>query len=248
MSRNYGRFVWFELLTKKLDQAKAFYPETLPWKIIEAPMQDGSTYPMITVGDRGVGGLMTPPGDVPTAWVSYVSVEDVDATARKIEAAGGSLHVDAFDMPGVGRIQPVSDAQGGMFALFHAETEDPAPIEGPGSFHWNELWTQEPEASLAFYEKVLEYHHDEMPMPNGTYYILKSGNEMRGGMLRAPSADIPTMWLQYVAVQDCDETLKRARSKGAAVVADPVDAPPGRFAVLRDPLGAIIGVIQPSDG
>ena len=63
---------------------------------------------------------------------------------------------------------------------------------------------------------------------------------MRAGMLQAPSSDIPTMWLQYITVADCDETLARAKKNGATVVAEPMDAEPGRFADLRDPLDGMI--------
>ncbi len=247
MSYEHGRFVWFELLTKDIDRALSFYPETLPWRIEQTKMQAGPDYWMIQAGEAGVGGLMSPQGDVPTAWVSYVSVPDVDAAAKKVVAAGGATHVDAFDAPGVGRMQPVSDAQGGMFCLFKAETGDPPPVDGPGSLHWNELWTQDPEASLAFYETVLGYTHEEMTMPNGKYYIFKDGDQMRAGMLQAPSSDIPTMWLQYITVDDCDATLARAKKNGATVIAEPMDAEPGRFAILRDPLGGMIGVIKPAN-
>jgi len=70
---------------------------------------------------------------------------------------------------------------------------------------------------------------------------------MRGGMLQAPSSDIPTMWLQYITVDDCDATLARAQQNGATVISDPVDAEGvGRFGILRDPLGGMIGVIKPA--
>lgn len=246
MSYEHGRFVWFELVTKDVEKARSFYPEVFPWRIAPIEMQDGSSYTMISVGEAGIGGLMAPQGNVPTSWVTYVSVPDVDATAKKVVAAGGATHMDAFDVPGVGRMQPVSDAQGGMFCLFKAETADPARVDGPGSVHWNELWTQDTAASLAFYEDVLGYTHEEMTMPNGTYYMFKDGDAMRGGMLQAPSSDIPTMWLQYITVDDCDATLARAKQNGATVVAEPVDAPPGRFAILRDPIGGMIGVIKPA--
>lgn len=246
MSYEHGRFVWFELHTKDIDRAVSFYPETLPWRIEPTKMQAGPDYWMIQAGEAGIGGVMSPPGEVPTAWVSYVSVADVDATAKKVVAAGGTTHIDAFDVPGVGRMQPVSDGQGGTFCLFKGETGDPPRVEGPGSLHWNELWTQDPQASLAFYQKALGYTHEEMSMPNGTYYIFKDGENMRGGMLQAPSSDIPTMWLQYITVEDCDETLARAKKNEATVIAEPMDAEPGRFAILRDPLGAMIGVIKPA--
>lgn len=247
MSYDYGKFVWFELLTQDKEKAAAFYPESLPWKITPTPMQDGSSYSMISVGEAGVGGLLTPQVDMPTHWVSYVSVEDVAETAAKVEAAGGTLHMEAFDVPGVGRIQPASDPHGGGFCLFKAESGDPPEVKGPGAFHWNELWTQDPSASLAFYESVLGYTHDEMEMPNGTYYVFMDGEQPRGGMLKAPSSDVPTMWLQYVEVDDCDATLERAKGNGATIVADPVDAEGvGRFGILRDPLGGMIGVIKPA--
>lgn len=66
-------------------------------------------------------------------------------------------------------------------------------------------------------------------------------------VLEAPSPDIPTMWLRYIEVEDCDETLDRAQQNGATVLSGPMDAEAvGRFGVLRDPLGGVIGVIKPA--
>jgi predicted enzyme related to lactoylglutathione lyase len=248
MSYEHGRFVWFELLTKDIEKAKAFYPETLPWRVESFSMQNGTDYTMIQVGDVGVGGFVTPQGNPPTAWVSYVSVPDVDEAARRVRASGGATPMEAFDVPGVGRMQPVADPQGGMFCLFKAETADPSRVDGPGSLHWNELWTHDPKASLSFYETALGYGHEETQMPHGTYYVLKDGEQLRGGVMKAPSSDVPTMWLQYITVDDCDATLARAEKRGATIVSGPMDAEGvGRFGVLRDPLGAMIGVIAPSD-
>ena len=83
-------------------EADAEEDESLPASPMS--MQDGSTYQLLKASDAPFGGLMSPHGDVPTAWVSYVSVADVDATAKKIKKAGGTLHMDAFDVPGVGRM------------------------------------------------------------------------------------------------------------------------------------------------
>ena len=91
------------------------------------------------------------------------------------------------------------------------------------------------------------YTHEEMSMPNGTYYVFKDADEMRGGMLQAPSSDIPTMWLQYITVDDCDATLARATQNEATIISEPVDSEGvGRFGILRDPLGGMIGVIKPA--
>ena len=59
--------------------------------------------------------------------------------------------------------------------------------------------------------------------------------------------NLPSMWLPYVAVDDCDATARQAAALGGEVLAAPVDVPGvGRYAVLADPLGAAIAVITPA--
>lgn len=48
-------------------------------------------------------------------------------------------------------------------------------------------------------------------------------------------------------MDDCDQTLARAKQNGATIIAEPVDVEGvGRFGILRDPLGGVIGVIKPA--
>ena len=70
---------------------------------------------------------------------------------------------------------------------------------------------------------------------------------MRGGLMRAPMADTPPMWVPYVAVADCDATAAKAKSLGAQVIVEPQDIPNvGRFATFIDPQGAILAVMKPT--
>ncbi|HMR75410.1 MAG TPA: VOC family protein [Polyangiaceae bacterium] len=249
MAYDHGRFVWFELVTKDHAKAKAFYPELFGWKLEPMQMADGSSYPMLKAGGAPVGGFMTPPKDgIPPHWVSYVSVADVNASAKKVVAAGGKTLMDAMDVPGVGRIQPVTDPQGGAFMLFRGETEDHDAVKGPGSFHWNELWAKDTAAALKFYSDVLGYSHDVMDMPNGKYYVLKNGDSPRGGLMQSPDPKVPQMWLQYVEVADTDDAVKRAVARGAKQHGETMQVEGvGRFAILQDSLGAVIGVIKPAN-
>ncbi len=248
MARDQGRFVWFELVAKDHEKARAFYPELFGWKLDSFDMPGGESYPMLKVGDTGVGGFMTPPKDgIPPHWVSYVSVDDVDATAKKIEKAGGKALMDAFDVAPVGRMQPVADPEGGTFMLFRPQEGDPSEVKGPGAFHWNELWAKDPKAALDFYSSVLGYTHESMKMPNGDYHVLKTGETARGGLMQSPSSDVPTMWLQYVEVEDCDATVSRAKKLGGSQVGNTMEVDGvGRFAIIKDPLGGVIGVIKPA--
>src|SRR4029077_4795266 len=79
-----GKFVWFELVSRDAKKAQAFYSEVFGWKAVPFPM-GAFTYEMIYAGDTAdtmIGGYALPKNDrQPSHWISYVSVEDVDAAA-----------------------------------------------------------------------------------------------------------------------------------------------------------------------
>ena len=52
------------------------------------------------------------------------------------------------------------------------------------------------------------------------------------------SKGIPSRWMIYFEVADCDDRANWARQTAAAIVVPPTDIPSvGRFAMLRDPQG-----------
>lgn len=249
MSIDRGRFTWFAHKSATPASAERFYTEVLPWTVEHTPMGGGDSYPVVKAQGVAIGGITTlPPGvDAPAHWISYVSVDDVDATAKKVVAAGGRTLMDAFDVPTVGRMQPVADPHGAALVLFKGEQGDAPPASGAGSFHWNELWSPDVDASLAFYEKAFGYTHSAMPMPDGTYYMLENHGKPRGGIMASPSRDIPAHWLPYVAVTDLSDALARVKRHGGKVELDPMEMPGvGRFTFVRDQLGARLGLITPA--
>ena len=55
---------------------------------------------------------------------------------------------------------------------------------------------------------------------------------------------MPPFWGVYISVDDADVTVRKAQQHGGAVVVPPTDIPTvGRFAVLKDPQGAMITVM-----
>jgi predicted enzyme related to lactoylglutathione lyase len=248
MARHTGKFTWHELMAADKDRARAFYPEVFNWKVEEMNMASGP-YSMLKVGDAPIGGLMTPPAEgIPPHWVGYISVENVDDTAARVATAGGKTLMDAIDVPGVGRIQPIADPAGATLCLFQAEDNDPDPVEGAGSIHWNELWSPDAATSVKFYEEVFGYGHSTMEMPDGTYFILEADGAPVGGVLTAPKEmKAPPMWLQFVTVDDADAAANRVKQGGGELLKEPMDVPGiGRFAMMKDPLGAVIGFIEPA--
>src|SRR2546428_14129032 len=86
-----GKFVWFELVAKDTKKAQAFYGEVLGWKVQAFPMGD-STYEMISAGETMIGGFAPfKAGGPPPPRISYVSVEDVDATGKAARPDSGKV-------------------------------------------------------------------------------------------------------------------------------------------------------------
>jgi predicted enzyme related to lactoylglutathione lyase len=62
---------------------------------------------------------------------------------------------------------------------------------------------------------------------------------------------VPPHWDAYFNVEDCDGTVARAVELGAEELVPAYDLPRvGRTATLRDPQGALLGLLQnpPDDG
>jgi hypothetical protein len=114
-----GAFCWNELATKDVDKACAFYADLLGWEYEENPGSPTKYYIIKNQG-RMNGGIMQMDekwGDLPTNWGVYFSVEDVDTTAENATLLGGSVVAPPFDVPEVGRIGVVADAQGAVFSI-----------------------------------------------------------------------------------------------------------------------------------
>ena len=112
--KQHGAFSWNELMTTDVDVAKKFYAEAFGWEYSDEQMEE-MTYTVVKAGGKEIGGMMTIPpdaGEMPPVWGAYVTVTDVDETARKVEAAGGRIHVPPRDIPGVGRFCVIQDPQG----------------------------------------------------------------------------------------------------------------------------------------
>ena len=118
-----------------------------------------------------------------------------------------------------------------------------------GNFHWNELMTRDAERAKAFYSSTVGWSFDAMPMPEGTYWVAKMGDEPVGGIFPMDGQEFKGMgdrWVSYLAVDDVDARLAKATAAGAKIMKPPFDVPDvGRMAFIEEPGGAMIGWITP---
>ena len=118
-----------------------------------------------------------------------------------------------------------------------------------GTFCWNELMAHDVERAKKFYRDTVGWTFDAMPMPDGTYWIAKQGDKSVGGIFPMKGAEFNGMserWVSYLAVDDVDARLKKAKAAGAKVMKAPFDIPNvGRIAFVEEPGGAMIGWMTP---
>jgi predicted enzyme related to lactoylglutathione lyase len=115
-------FVHVELNTTDVNKAKTFYGKLFDWKLEDVPM-GADSYTMIKVGEGTGGGMMKQmvPG-APSAWLAYVSVEDIDAATKKAKALGATVMKDVTEVMGAGWLSIIVDPTGAPLGLWKAKT------------------------------------------------------------------------------------------------------------------------------
>lgn len=253
MANPEGTPIWYELLTTDPEASKAFYDAVLGWSVQPPPAE--RDYRMIDTGHGFVGGVlklsseMQSRGATPT-WLFYVGVDDVDATAKKVTAAGGTVTTQPFDIPNVGRLAMIQDPQGiPLYVMRGFSPHDSTAFErtGMGRCNWNELATPDQAAAHEFYAAVFGWKYpDKLEMPGLGHYVFveAAGTTIGATMPQPPGA--PRGWQFYFRVPDVDAALTKIPAAGGTVHAGPMDVPGGdRVIVASDPHGVRFGVAGP---
>lgn len=106
-----------------------------------------------------------------------------------------------------------------------------------GAFVWHDLMSTDPAVAAGFYGELFGW-------------TCKAGRFWRGGEAVAgivaldPDLGWPSHWLGYVEVADIDGVVGKAMAYGAMPLHPPTEAGEGKFAVIADPDGALLGLVS----
>lgn len=260
MANQHGNFVWYELISSDVTAAQDFYQSLLGWQFADSGQSD-RVYQLASKNGNNICGIMPIPegASIPPCWLGYLGVDDVDSATAQIQEAGGTIHMEPFDVEHVGRIAFVSDPQGAMFYLMQATPGNNEPdskylpfaAEEPvvGHCAWNELMTSDQSAAMAFYAKQFSWVKDDNAMDMGdagTYEFFRHGTYMIAGIMSKP-AEVPvSAWSYYFRVTDIDKAVQTIKSNGGQLLAEPMEIPGGEFALQAlDPQQAMFGLVGP---
>lgn len=115
---------------------------------------------------------------------------------------------------------------------------------------WSELNTHDAQKAKQFYGATLGWSFDSMPLPDGgTYWLIKMGDHTVGGLFEMKGPDfaaVPDMWMTYIAVDDVDARIGKAKAAGGQLARPIWDIDGvGRIALLKEPGGAMVCWMTP---
>lgn len=254
----HGTPCWVDHASENPDGAVAFYSGLLGWEAQDSMPPDApGRYFMARLRGRDVAAISSQPLEgSPPAWNTYVAVDDADAAAQRATAAGGRVLAGPFDVFEAGRMAVVQDPGGAVVSVWQAGRHRGAGlVNEPGALAWNELTTRDVEGSQAFYEAVFGWRSVALELSGGRYWTWHLAGDGEpdpqsavGGLMPMDGdlwpSDLPAHWMTYFAVGDVDASVTLAATLDGLVSIAPFDTPAGRVAVLNDPAGAVVSLIQ----
>jgi uncharacterized protein len=242
-----GTPCWVDLSTSDLDSGRRFYAGLFGWtsQVAEDPQAGG--YTLFHLDGKLVGGAGPLMDGGHPAWNTYFRTLDAAQTAGKVREAGGQVFVEPMDVLGEGTMAVFRDPAGAFFSVWQYGRNTGAEVFNiPGSLSWNELSTRDPAGARAFYSAVFGWGAKG---EDKEYVEFQVDGRSIGGMIdmnaRNLPAQIPSHWLVYFTVADCDAAAARSMDLGGTTRRPAMDIPGlGRFAVLADPQGAAFAVIS----
>ena len=115
--------VHWELMSKDPASVSAFYERIFGWKIQHMPEMN---YRLVETGGVGGinGGILKPEreGPWPGNMLLYIDVDDLADYRKMIVAAGGKIHVEVQEVPGMGAFSLFTDPEGRMMGLWKGKS------------------------------------------------------------------------------------------------------------------------------
>ncbi len=273
-SRTYPEGVtsWIDIEHRDVEGAQAFYGGLFGWTFTEATPSGVPFRYVIAKLDgldaAGIGGRSEAanPSVGPAAWNTYIAVNDTEATAARIEAAGGRVLEGPSDAGDAGRSMVCVDPSGVPFRLWQARQRLGAQaVNTPGAWNFSDLHAANPAASAAFYSEVFGWSVDDLGFARmirlpgyGDHLEATFDPEIRArqagvaappgfadaiGWLAPVGPDGVPHWHVSFTVADRDATATAAETLGGTVLGS-TDSDWTRDALVRDPQGGAFTVSQ----
>ena len=125
MNKKAGHIGWFDLTVENAEEVKDFYAKVVGWEPQPVSMGDYNDYNMTLDGEpkTGICHKKGPNAHIPSQWMLYINVENIDESTKAVASNGGQLLTEVKHMPGYGKYCFIKDPAGAVFAPFEHEEQ-----------------------------------------------------------------------------------------------------------------------------
>lgn len=186
-----------------------------------------------------------------STWFPYVYVENLHATLRLVESAGGLILNPPARRGTMATVATILDPNDALLCLWEPiGSPQTAERHRPGAFSWIELETPDLDSAKKFYGELFGWDAGEVSAGGGfafgqTYTIFTRMGEPVAGAVESPMTGIPASWCPSFSVTDVDVATTVSARNGGVLMAEPSDIPVGRQALIVDPTGAAFSILGP---
>jgi predicted enzyme related to lactoylglutathione lyase len=229
---------------------KQFLTSLFGWTSEDLPTGEGRPdYTMFSLDNKNVaGGSPTFMKEIPSFWMSYVTVDNVDEATAKAEKLGAKVTMQPMDVLDSGRMSTIEDPTGAHLALWQPKKHIGASIVNTaGAMSWNELYTKDVEKAKQFYGDLFGWTY-EVDEKNNGYIMIKNNGRSNGGIfaLTPDMSSMPPNWTVYFTVKNIEESLAKVKELGGQVHMEPKAISIGKIAMIADPAGASFMLLEMS--
>jgi predicted enzyme related to lactoylglutathione lyase len=247
-----GKFIWGDLVTTDVEAARKFYGRLLGWTFRASGAGPGA-YTIAMNDERPLCGMVQAPPRAGTngnpRWVGYISVPSVARAQKAVLKAGGRECVAPRKLPKRGEQAIFADPEGAIFGVMTSSSGDPEDfLADPGDWIWIQLLCRDARKATAFYRAVAGYdvtENSDSQWEND--FVLVSGKFARATVMEIPRSNLQvrSAWLPFVRVKNVTASVTQAEQLGGKVVLAPkAELFAGKIAVIADPTGAAIGLLE----
>jgi predicted enzyme related to lactoylglutathione lyase len=261
-----GVTCWIDTEQPDVDAARHFYANLFGWTFSDAvPADAPGTYLIASLAGADVAAIGPAQGEAPVEWNTYIAVDDTDAAAATVRAAGGSITLGPVDAGPGGRLAGCVDPRGARFRLWQPRRRLGAQLtNAPGSWNFSDLHTTDAPDAAGFYAPLFGWEFDDIDFatmirrPGYGDHLAATVDpgifERQDGIFAPPGFADAIGWLVPLAsgrdhwhvtftVESRDDAAVAAETLGAVVISSD-DTEWTRTALIRDPQGAQLTLSQ----
>jgi len=182
-------------------------------------------------------------------WIGYISTTGVSKAQRIVTKLGGRVLAEPQKFPKRGEQAVFADPEGAVFGVIKSSSGDPEDfLPDPGDWIWIQLLSRDARKAAEFYREVARYEVAENTTSNRlSDYVLVSEGYARATVrtIQSTNAQVLPTWLPFVRVKNVAESVAMAKQLGGEVRIEPrPEVFDGKVAVVADPTGAVIGLLE----